>query len=422
MSPNTCKTHCTLHNISGGKSNIPSKCTNNPYHKCSPLNNKSYLGQTRLDGTPNKTLIKTSNTGPYYTHGRSKSDSIVEGFLGEGTRVNQMTAPLAITPAVNSQTIGQINKRYKNVAENAKKVAAQAQTPSQRENLKAAHALGGFPTSGNAARGIKNLTSIEPHAIHNMISEHIDNASLDEIYENHKQLVNNFPFMKGKNNIQDAYQYMPYKNFIQTVDEMDHDEHILNNQVSYLCNSLEKKFTKNEIRNISELNQTKNFCDERKTKNKKKVSNLLEEKIKIHKDAVESTKNKYDYAKSQQKRIEDLQTLNLHTTSKIIELENEISNNIDKININARKNYYKYQIKTQNVEIQKILIFLYYDIFLFYIFLGKYFIDNSHKDANLNTFILIYLLLPLVIQFIFPIVYNIYNTLSNTFNRYFHKF
>ena len=228
--------------------------------------------------------------------------------------------------------------------------------------------------------------------------------------------------MKGKNNIQDAYNYIPYKNFIQTVDEVDYDEHILNNQASYLCNSLEKKFTKNEIRNISELYQTKNFCDERKTKNKKKVDNLLEEKIKIHKDAVESTKNKYDLVESQQKRIEDLQTLNLHTTSKIIELENEISNNIDKININARKNYYKYQIKTQNVEIQKILIFLYYDIFLFYIFLGKYFIDNSHKDANLNMFILIYLLLPLVIQFIFPVVYNIYNTLSNTFNRYFYKF
>ena len=82
----------------------------------------------------------------------------------------------------------------------------------------------------------------------------------------------------------------------------------------------------------------------------------------------------------------------------VADIDNKIDKSKNDMNIDNRKS--QYEIKQQDIsaEIQNILIFVYYELLLFYFFVGDFFKNALYMSPKHIILILLYLILPFIIR------------------------
>jgi hypothetical protein len=103
----------------------------------------------------------------------------------------------------------------------------------------------------------------------------------------------------------------------------------------------------------------------------------------------------------------------------------EIENKIDEYNkitfTSQRKIVYENHDMNRIQTYHKIIIFLYYGLFLYYLVDGNFFADKLYKDRIMVSVFLFYLLFPFILKFVVRKLFDLANAISYAFNNKLHK-
>jgi hypothetical protein len=99
-------------------------------------------------------------------------------------------------------------------------------------------------------------------------------------------------------------------------------------------------------------------------------------------------------------------------------LEYTLNNLNTNIRVNTRENFYKNNIKNENRENQIVLIYVYYNILILYMFVSNFFPEENYKKFLPLLFIFLYLILPFILQYIIQFLYNINIDIQKIFGNY----
>lgn len=129
---------------------------------------------------------------------------------------------------------------------------------------------------------------------------------------------------------------------------------------------------------------------------------------------------------SQQIRLNNEQRLSILRLKELLatrmlelsNLEDEINRLENNVNVNSRSNYYKLNVKNTNLDWQTYIMFIYYEIFLFYIIISNFFPDGHYKKIISVVLILLYLFFPLIMKYSTIIFQKIYVIISQLLGNY----
>ena len=103
----------------------------------------------------------------------------------------------------------------------------------------------------------------------------------------------------------------------------------------------------------------------------------------------------------------------------------EIENKIDEYNkitfTSQRKIVYENHDMNRIHTYHKIIIFIYYGLFLYYLVDGNFFADKLYKDRIMVSVFLFYLLFPFILKFVVRKLFDLANNISYAFNNKLHK-
>lgn len=114
-------------------------------------------------------------------------------------------------------------------------------------------------------------------------------------------------------------------------------------------------------------------------------------------------------------RLEELLAVRMEELSK---LENEINKLNTNISVNTRSNFYNIEVKDKNREWQRYIIYIYYELFLFYIIISNFFPEHYYKKKVPVILSLLYLAFPFLMKYLTIIFQYIYIKISKNFNSY----
>tara|TARA_Y100000389_G_scaffold40891_2_gene35487 strand:+ start:4455 stop:5597 length:1143 start_codon:yes stop_codon:yes gene_type:complete len=114
-------------------------------------------------------------------------------------------------------------------------------------------------------------------------------------------------------------------------------------------------------------------------------------------------------------RLEELLAVRMEELSK---LENEINKLNTNISVNTRSNFYNIEVKDKNREWQRYIIYIYYELFLFYIIISNFFPEKYYKKKVPVILSLLYLAFPFLMKYLTIIFQYIYIKISKNFNSY----
>jgi hypothetical protein len=86
-----------------------------------------------------------------------------------------------------------------------------------------------------------------------------------------------------------------------------------------------------------------------------------------------------------------------------------------------RKVVYENHDMTRIMTYNKILVFIYYGLFIYYLATGNFFSDKLYKDSKLVAILLIYLIFPFTLHFLIQKLFDIKNIISYFFNNKVYK-
>jgi hypothetical protein len=102
-------------------------------------------------------------------------------------------------------------------------------------------------------------------------------------------------------------------------------------------------------------------------------------------------------------------------------LENKIDDYEKKTFTSQRKVIYEKHDMTRIMTYNKILVFLYYGLFIFYLATGNFFTDKLYKERKLVVILLIYVLFPFILHFVVKKLFDVKDTISYLFNNKIYK-
>jgi hypothetical protein len=135
-------------------------------------------------------------------------------------------------------------------------------------------------------------------------------------------------------------------------------------------------------------------------------------------DQISDSLERYTY------NTEHIQSLNELYAIKV-KKNNEIENKIDEYNkitfTSQRKIVYENHDMTRIQTYHKIVIFIYYGLFLYYLVDGNFFSDKLYNDKIMVSVFLFYLLFPFILKFVVRKIFDLANAISYAFNNKLHK-
>lgn len=119
--------------------------------------------------------------------------------------------------------------------------------------------------------------------------------------------------------------------------------------------------------------------------------------------------------------INSLRELSEIKMSENKELENKIDEYGKNIFTNERKVIYENHDMNRIFTYNKIIVFIYYGLFLVYLFTGNFFSDKLYKIPKICIVLIIYLIIPFMLQWIVKKLFAIKNDISYYFNNKTYK-
>jgi len=119
----------------------------------------------------------------------------------------------------------------------------------------------------------------------------------------------------------------------------------------------------------------------------------------------------------------------LHSLNELYKIKykknKEVENKIDEWNkitfTSQRKIVYENHDMTRINTYYKIILFLYYGMFLYYLVDGNFFTDKLYRDPKMGTVFLLYVLFPLISHFVVKKLFDLKNNISYFFNNKVYK-
>ena len=88
--------------------------------------------------------------------------------------------------------------------------------------------------------------------------------------------------------------------------------------------------------------------------------------------------------------------------------EIKIDKLLKEINTDNRRGVYKQESETSNQQIQYVLIYVYFELILFYLFSSSFFANQDYMKPLPVILLILYMILPFVMKYIIIFFYNLY--------------
>ena len=146
------------------------------------------------------------------------------------------------------------------------------------------------------------------------------------------------------------------------------------------------------------INPTVDLCKENKRLQDELLGNRLDEIKASNNDLKVSIKLYIDTYGNNTIAFGRLSELLGSLNKDLAYIENKIDNDENDMNIDNRKSKYEIGVQDINSQIQNILIFVYYELLLFYFFVSDFFKNARYMSPKHIILIILYLVLPFVVR------------------------
>ena len=120
----------------------------------------------------------------------------------------------------------------------------------------------------------------------------------------------------------------------------------------------------------------------------------------------------------QQMAILRLRELLVTRMNEVSDLEKQINTLSTEISVNSRSNEYNIEVKDTNREWQTFIIFIYYELFLFYIIVSNFFPDGHYQKIVPVLLLILYILFPIIMKYSTIIFQNLYISFREMLGNY----